>query len=150
MDLMFDAQLVLGEPEVALEEITRYYRHVTGASPVMAGLISVVMLVAVIGAVLQARASTASLLRRIATPALVILPVALALAVVFPAAHGLGEVTVDERLGVARTILWAHVTCFVSVGIFTALQLRLLGTARVSGSRASGGQIDRTAEHNVE
>lgn len=124
MDLMFDVQYFGAAPATAASSIAAYYRRVTVEAGWMTWLIATVMLVTVVGVVLQARSSSQPRWRRAVTPALAVVPIALALVVVFPAARelaGAGEPA--DRLGLVRTIAFSHIACFAAVAAFVALQL---------------------------
>jgi hypothetical protein len=124
MDLMFDAQYFTAAPDAALTSIAAYYRRVTLDAGWMTWLIATVMLVTIVGVVLQARGSRASRVRRVLTPALAVVPIALALVVVFPAARELATTSDGgHRLSLARLIAWSHIVCFASIAAFITLQL---------------------------
>lgn len=125
MDLMFDVQCFADEPAAAVVSIAAYYRRVTLEAGWMTWLIATVMLVTVVGVVAQMRRATGPRWRRVTIAALALVPIALALSVVFPAARQLATTTVaDERFELARTIAFAHIGCFASVATFVGVQLR--------------------------
>ena len=124
MDLMFDAQYFGAAPAAATSSIAAYYRRVTLDAGWMTWLVATVMLVTIVGVVLQARRSQAPRWRRALTPALAVVPIALALVIVFPAARELAGATEGaDRLALARLIAWSHIACFVAIAGFVALQL---------------------------
>jgi hypothetical protein len=125
MDLMFDAQYFTGEPAAAATSIAAYYRRVTLDAGWMTWLIAAVMFVTMVGTVLQLRRSSAPRWQRIATALLAFGPIALALAVVFPAARELAVATSPaNQLDLVRLIAWSHVACFAAMGGFLAIQIR--------------------------
>ena len=125
MDLMFDVQCFADEPAAAVLSIAAYYRRVTLEAGWMTWLIASVMLVTTAGVIAQMRQSTESRWRRVTIAALALVPIALALGVVFPAARQLATTSVaDERLDLARTIAFAHFSCFASIAAFIGVQLR--------------------------
>ena len=123
MDLMYDASFLAHEAG-ATTTMATYYAHVTKAGW-MTWLVAAVMLVAVTACILQLRSSPAPRVYRVLRALLAFVPIALALAVVFPAARELAVAT-DEgtRAHLARTIAWSHVGCFASIASFIGLQLR--------------------------
>lgn len=123
MDLMYDAAYFRGAPD-AMVTITAYYRHVTLEAGWMTWLIALVMVVTLVAVVLQARRSTAHVWRRAVVVALALVPITLAMAVVFPAARGLAHASDATRLEHVRLIAWSHVGCLASMGAFVGVQLR--------------------------
>lgn len=123
MDLMYDASFLAHEPG-ATATMATYYAHVTKAGW-MTWLVAGVMMVAIAGVIVQVRGSQLPRWYRALRALLAVVPIALALAVVFPAARHLAAATEDAvRSGLARTIAWSHVGCFGSIATFIGLQLR--------------------------
>ena len=125
MDLMFDVQVLGGDPSAsALASIRAYYQRVTVDSGAMAYLIGLVMLTGVGLAIVQARRSRAGLALRIAAPALVIIPVGLALGLIFPSAQELAHTdAVARQTELAQRICYSHLAVFAMISAFLGIQL---------------------------
>jgi hypothetical protein len=87
----------------------------------MTWLVATVMAVTVVAAWRETRERRGW--SRAGALALLYAPIAVALAVVFPAARALAAAAPAEALVAARRILAAHAGCFVSVGAFLALSI---------------------------
>ena len=129
MDLMFDVQVLrhgsLELPEAVLASIAAYYRRVTTDASPLGYLIGVVMAVTVVSVSAQAIRAPGPPWRRLVPVVLLVGPILLAAARVFPNAVRLGA-----RLGspagqsaLARAICRDHLVCLVCVGGFLAIQL---------------------------
>ena len=128
MDLMFDVEAMGHDgtlPDQVLDFIAAYYHHVTTAAAPMGNVVSLVMMLAILGTVVQLTQSALPVWVRSAALVTVLLPTVLALAYVVPAAVRLGTQTdtPEVQSALARTILWSHVVCLVSILAFLALQI---------------------------
>ena len=132
-DLMFDVQVLVGNPSVAaLGSIAAYYRRVTTEAAPMNYLVAAVMVTTLLaGLVDLTRFRDRRGLRAVAL-LLAAAPIALALLRVVPNAVALGREAVDDaaQLALARSILRDHLFCFGSIAAFLALRLRLAAGAR--------------------
>ncbi len=135
MDLMFDVQAWSSQGTLAAEQLATlatYYRRVTTDADPMGSLISLVMIVALLGCVVQLSRGRLPLWLRLATLGTLLAPVLTALIVIVPSAVRLGsgadEAEVQSAL--ARTILTGHLWCLVSIVAFVILQI--VATARLS------------------
>ncbi len=134
-DLMFDVQVVAQAPapaqlpEATLVSIATYYRRVTTDAAPMQRLIGAVMVVAVLGSLWAlARSRSAVGWLAMLTSAL---PIGLAAVRIFPNAVRLGGgvASVGEASALARAIFVDHVSCLVSIAVFTTLQIALAAAA---------------------
>ena len=140
MDLMFDVEAMGHDgtlPDQVLDFIAAYYHHVTTAAAPMGNLISLVMLLAVLGAVLQLSQSVLPLWLRAAALVTVLVPTVLALTYIVPAAVRLGARadTLEVQSDLARAILSGHVVCLASILVFLTLQILAVQRLRRSGPR---------------
>lgn len=125
MDLMFDVQYFGDAPAVGVQSMAAYYHRVTLDAGWMTYLVAAVMLVTIAGVIVQLRRSSEPRWRRITIAALALVPIALALSVVLPAARELATTAaVEDRLLLARTIAVSHIACFASIATFIGVQLR--------------------------
>jgi hypothetical protein len=131
---MFDVQMLASEPTIAaLGSIAAYYRRVTAEAAPMNYLVAAVMLTTLAAATIDvARAHERRGLRALSL-LLAAAPIALALVRVVPNAVTLGREAVSDaaQFALARSILWDHLACFVSVLAFLAVRLRLASDARL-------------------
>jgi hypothetical protein len=127
-DLMFDVQVLVGDPGVAaLGSIAAYYRRVTTAAAPMNYLVATMMMMTLVAALVDvARSRDRRALRAVAL-LLAAVPIGLALLRVVPNAMMLGREAVDDatQLVLARSILRDHLICFASIAAFLAVRLRL-------------------------
>lgn len=132
-DLMFDVQVLAESPSVAaLGSMAAYYRRVTTEASPMSSLVAAWMGITILaGLVDVARARDRRGLRVVAF-VLAAVPIALALGRVLPNAVTLGHEAVDDaaQLVLARSILWDHLFCFVSIATFLAVRLHLAAGER--------------------
>jgi hypothetical protein len=126
-DLMFDVQALRAPrdvplPEPVLASIAGYYRRVTIDAQPMPRLVALVMAVLLATALLAPAPAGAA---RVASLALLGVPIALALGRVFPQARRLAARADPpaEQSRLARSIAWAHVACLAAIAAFLALQL---------------------------
>ena len=137
-DLMFDVQ-VLGQasplPDATRASIAHYYARVTGGAHPMQRLIALVMAVAVLGSFTRAWRS-GRLLPWVAFGTAIV-PVGLAGARVLPNAVrlGTGMGTPLEQSALARAVFLDHVFCWISIAVFTAIQIALTRPVGSAGSR---------------
>jgi hypothetical protein len=128
-DLMFDVQTLRQRrgdlPEDVLASIARYYRRVTTAARPMNRLISTVMLGTIVSVVIQLVGDDAPNWTAWASLALVVAPVALAVAHTFRAAVRLGRRgdPVEVQSALARSILRDHLFCLAAIVSLLAVQL---------------------------
>jgi hypothetical protein len=129
-DLMFDVQALRGPrgaplPEATLASIAAYYRRVTQDAHPMGRLVGVVMGVTILAALADLFRGDASLGVRLASLALLAVPVALALTRVFPSAARLAARTdtTEEQSRLARAIARDHLLCLAAIAAFLAMQL---------------------------
>jgi hypothetical protein len=138
-DLMFDVQ-VLGQappfPDSTLASIGHYYARVTGGAHPMQHLIALVMAVTVVGSLAHAWSAGRRLLPWVAFGTAVV-PIGLAGTRVFPNAVRLGTGLGSplEQSALARAIFVDHVFCWISIAVFTAIQIGLTRPARSGGPR---------------
>jgi hypothetical protein len=125
MDLLFDVQIVGGDPQTAVASIVAYYRRVTTQAYPMNRLIAAIMLVTVgatIVALLRRRFSP-----RLGLPALGLaaVPIGMAILRVFPNAVRLGSGVdpLDTQLALARAICFDHLLCLGLLAGFVALMI---------------------------
>lgn len=135
MDLMFDVQAWSSQGTLAAEQLSTlvsYYRRVTTDADPMGSLISLVMILALVGCVVQLSRSRLPLWLRLATLATLLAPVLTALILIVPSAVRLGSGGDDPAVqsALARTILTGHLWCLASIVAFVILQI--LATARLS------------------
>lgn len=128
MDLMFDVQAwgsagTLAPP--VLDSIAGYYRRVTTDAAPMGNVISLVMVLAILGTVVQFARSRLPLWLRAASVLTLLLPVVAALTVIVPAAVRLGSQSDDPAIQseLARTLLSGHLWCLASIAAFIVLEL---------------------------
>jgi hypothetical protein len=129
-DLMFDVQALRAPggaalPEPVLASIAGYYRRVTTDAGAMGRLVGAVMLATIAAALVEGFAGSAPLLRRLTSIALLVAPVALAGARVFPNARRLGARGDDaeEQSRLARAIARDHLACLAAIAAFLVLRL---------------------------
>lgn len=135
MDLMFDVQALNHAgtlPDEVLASIAAYYHQVTTAADPMGNVVSLVMILAILGTVLQLSQGALPLWLRAAALVTVLVPTVFALVVLVPAAERLGgQADAPEvQSELARTILWGHVTCLASVLLFVGLQIAAVARLR--------------------
>jgi len=129
-DLMFDVQALRAPrgaplPEPVLASIAAYYRRVTIDAHPMGRLVGVVMGITIAASIADLFAGDAAGWRRLASVALLVVPIVLALRRVFPNAARLamrGD-PIEEQSRLARAIAWDHVACLVAILAFLAIQL---------------------------
>jgi len=104
-----------------------YYHQVTTATWPMGALLALVMLATVASALLQFVRNQVPRPAAIAALLLCAVPVALALGRILPNATRLGarSDSLDVQSELARSICYDHLFCFVSIGLFLALQMSL-------------------------
>ena len=130
MDLIFDVQVVGHSgaelPEPVVRSIATYYARATTDAYPMGHLVGLTMLVTVGGALYQLARGSDALAQRIAAALTAGVPIALALARVFPNAVELGQRTgsLAEQSELARAIFREHVLCIALMTVFVTLQLR--------------------------
>ena len=129
-DLIFDTQLrphAVGSPipEDVLASIAGYYRRVTTEASPMGRLVGAVMLATIAAALVDLFTGAAPLLRRITALLLLVAPVVLAAARVFPNARRLGARgdSAQEQSRLARAIARDHVACIAAIAAFLVLRL---------------------------
>lgn len=129
-DLMFDVQALRAPrsealPEATLASIAGYYRRVTTEASPMGRLVGVGMLITIGAALVDLLRGDAPLAARLASLALVVVPVVLAARNVFPNAVRLATRSdpVGEQSRLARAIARDHLACLAAIVAFLALQL---------------------------
>jgi len=129
-DLMFDVQALRAPraaplPEPVLVSIAGYYRRVTTEASPMGRLVGVVMLATIAAACVDLFRGATPFAQRLASLLLLVAPVALAGARVFPRAVRLGARSdpPDEQSRLARAIGRDHVACLVAIVAFLTIRL---------------------------
>jgi len=131
MDLMFDVQVLRHGrapaplPEPVLASIAAYYRRVTTDANPMGWAVGAVMIAALAASLVQLARGGGALAPRIAAPALVALPAALAARRVLPNAVRLGSRgdPVEVQSALARAICRDHLLCLAAIAALVALEL---------------------------
>jgi uncharacterized membrane protein len=112
-------------PEAALASIAAYYRRVTIDASPMGRLVGVVMAITIAASIADLFSGAAAWWWRLASVALLVVPIVLALRRVFPNAARLamrGDAA-EEQSRLARAIARDHVLCLVAIVAFLAIQL---------------------------
>ena len=133
MDLMFDVLVFSrgiharrgGEfPEEVLGEIASYYRRVTTTASPMNYLVAAVMAAMVLTLVTSLVSTGGNAVLDVASLVLCGVPIALALARIFPAAARLGarKDSPVEQSRLAHEICRAHIACFLAMTAFVAIR----------------------------
>lgn len=128
VDLMFDVQAWGAAGTLApavLDSIAGYYRRVTTDAAPMGNVISLVMILAILGTVVQFARGGLPLWLRAGTVLTLLLPVVAALTVIVPAAVRLGSQSDEPAIQseLARTLLSGHLWCLASIAVFLVLEL---------------------------
>ena len=125
MDLLFDTQILRLPPAEIIGVIVTYYENATLRAFPMNRLIGLTMIATVVGALVQlARGSIDRRVSAVAT-AMAAIAVGLALLRIVPNAMLLGSRagSVDEQIGLARTICFDHSVCLVLMLAFVVTQI---------------------------
>jgi hypothetical protein len=130
MDLIFDVQVLRhpsGEPlpEPVLASIAAYYHRATTTAHPMGMLVSAMMAVLVASLVSQLVRGDEPRWATIASLALCLPPIVLALASIFPSAIRLGRRRDDAHVqsALARSICRAHLACLAAITSLLAVQV---------------------------
>lgn len=130
MDLLFDVQVIRHRelsqiPEDTLASIGAYYRRVTTEARPLGHAVGCVMLIAAVGAIAQIVRAEPARWVGIASLALVVGPIALAVRRVLPNAVRLGarEGSAQQQSDLARSICRDHFVCLAAMIALVMLQL---------------------------
>ena len=124
-DLMFDVQILRGQPEHAVASISRYYRRVTTDARPMNRLVAAAMLATIAAIVVQIAKGDDPAWVGWASLALAGSAVAIAGVHTVPAAVrlGTGKDPIEMQVARARSICRDHLVCFTAIAAVIVIQL---------------------------
>jgi hypothetical protein len=124
-DLMFDVQVLRGQPDAAVASISAYYRRVTTDARPMNMLIGAAMAGTLAAIVVQIAAGEAPAWVGWASLALAGAAIALAAVHTFPAAVRLGarRNPPEDQVRLARSVCRDHLVCFPAIAAVIVIQL---------------------------
>ncbi len=124
MDLLFDAQVLVGDGADALASVAAYYRRATLEAEPLPWLIALVMVAMVAALAGEIRRAPRPRSRVVLRAAAAVGPIVFALGYIVPQARSLAHLgDAAHALATARSIAWTHVAAFVSMACFLVLQL---------------------------